>query len=66
MNSINNLKKGVRGKDYCVKQFKGSSLGDDRRKWLDENPEVIIFNTHIFVDSNGGVNHVIEYIKNIK
>jgi hypothetical protein len=41
-------------------------LGDDRRKWLDENPEVIIFNTHIFVDSNGGINHVIEYIKNIK
>jgi hypothetical protein len=65
MISITNLKKGIKGKDYCIKHFSGGSLVDDRDEWLEENPEIIIFNTHIFVN-NGVLNHVIEYIKNVK
>lgn len=62
MNSITDLKKGVKAKEYFIKHFSGSSLVDDRDEWLIENPNVIIFNTHIFVN-NGTMNHVFEYIK---
>jgi len=63
MNKITNLKKGVKAKDYRIKQFNGFSLRDDRVKWLEENPEIIIFNTHIYIDSQGCINHIFEYIK---
>lgn len=63
MNSVSSLKKGVKVKDYGIKQFKGSTLASDRNKWMEENPEIVIFNTHVFID-DGVVWHIIEYIKN--
>jgi hypothetical protein len=66
MNKISDLKKGIKAKECGVIQFSGKNLINDRQKWLGENPEIIIFNTHVYINSSGEICHVFEYIKNLK
>jgi hypothetical protein len=62
MNSVKNLNKGIKCKNYGVKAFNGVSVNEKRRKWLDDNPEIIILNTHVLWDGNM-FHHIFEYFK---
>lgn len=62
MNSIKSLKNGVKAKNYGVKHFNSDELPHKRIEWMTNNPEVIIFNTHVIWDGKGW-HHIFEYIK---
>ena len=62
MNSIKNLNKGIKCKNYGVKSFSGNNLNELRSKWLDNNPELIILNTHIIWDGKM-FHHIFEYFR---
>lgn len=62
MNKINNFKNGIKAKDYGVQYFGGETMSEDRQKWLNENPDRIIINSHIILDK-GEWHHILEYIK---
>lgn len=63
MNKIESLKKGVKGKEYNLQRFFGNELPDKRNEWIKNNPDIIIFNTHIIWDGKV-FHHIFEYIKN--
>lgn len=62
MESISQRKNGLKGRDYRVKYFDGPKLAENREKFLNENPNIVIFNTHVLISNNSYV-HIIEYSK---
>jgi hypothetical protein len=62
------IKRVIRAKDYKAVSFRTNeddreTLYEKRNKWLGDNPNAIIFNTHVlFVDNK--YTHIIEYVDN--
>lgn len=64
MNST--IRKVIKTKDYKTISFRtndktGETLYDQRNEWIANNPEAIIFNTHVLV-INDRLTHIIEYV----
>lgn len=64
MNST--IRKVIKAKDYKTISFRtndktGETLYDRRNEWIVNNPEAIIFNTHVLV-INDRLTHIIEYV----
>lgn len=62
MKSVKNFGKGIRAKDYDCVTFEGPNTRKHREEWIEQNPDVIIINTHIFIKDNT-LYQVIEFIK---
>ena len=62
MISVKNFGKGIRAKDYDCVTFEGPNIRELREEWIEQNPDVIIINTNVFV-LDKKLYQLIEFIK---